>query len=281
MTKNPTFEAPSDKANDEFELNVRTVFISDIHLGTKGCQAEVLLDFLKHCNAQTFYLVGDIVDGWRLKRSWYWPRAHNDVIQKILRKARKGSEVIYVPGNHDEFLRQYHDLAFGDIQIKESPIHTTVDGKRLLVVHGDQYDNVVLYSKWLAFLGDYAYEMLLRLNRPIHKIRSLFGLPHWSLSAYIKLKVKNSVSYISCFEDVVAKDAKEKNVDGVVCGHIHHAEIRQVNGLTYCNDGDWVESCSALVEHWDGRLEIIYWLDRYNLRKNPALKKLNQASVVI
>lgn len=264
----------STDAEQTADLNVRTIFISDIHLGTKGCQADVLLDFLKHSHAQTYFLVGDVIDGWRLKRSWYWPRAHNDVVQKILRKSRKGSEVIYVPGNHDEFLRDYYDLAFGDIQIKENPIHLTADGKKLLVLHGDQYDSVVLYSKWLAFLGDYAYEMLLRLNTPIHKIRNFFGLPHWSLSAYIKHKVKRSVNYISCFEDVVAMDAKEQQVDGVVCGHIHHAEIRDINGLTYCNDGDWVESCSALVEHWDGRLEIIHWLDHYNRRKQQQAKAL-------
>lgn len=248
------------------DLDVRAIFISDVHLGTKGCQANVLLDFLKHSHAQTYYLVGDIVDGWRLKRSWYWPRAHNDVVQKILRKARKGTQIIYVPGNHDEFLRQYHDLSFGDIEIKKDPIHTTADGRRLLIIHGDQYDSVMLYSKWLAFLGDYAYEMLLRLNRPIHSVRNWFGLPHWSLSAYIKHKVKNTVSYISCFEDVVANDARDKGVDGVVCGHIHHAEIRDINGLMYYNDGDWVESCTALVEHWDGRLEIINWLEHYNRR---------------
>ena len=261
---------PGDEPVDK--LHVRTVFISDIHLGTKGCQATILLDFLKHVEADTYYLVGDIVDGWRLKRSWYWPQAHNDVVQKLLRKARKGDKIIYVPGNHDEFARQYYDMAFGDIEIKNNPIHTTADGKKLLVIHGDQYDSVVLYNKWLAHLGDFAYETVLRLNRPLNKVRSWFGWSHWSLSAYLKLKVKNAVSYISCFEEVVAHDAKSKGVDGVVCGHIHHAEIRQINDFTYCNDGDWVESCTALVEHMDGKLEIIRWLDVYNQRyTNKAL----------
>ncbi len=255
------FSGPDDTVA---RLKVRTVFISDVHLGTKGCQAHILLDFLKHCDANTYYLVGDIVDGWRLKRSWYWPQAHNDVVQKLLRKARKGQKIIYVPGNHDEFARQYYDMAFGDIEIQNNPIHITADGKKLLVLHGDQYDNVVLCAKWLAHLGDFAYEMVLRLNRPLNVVRGWFGWSHWSLSAYLKLKVKNAVSYISCFEEVVANDAKSKGVDGVVCGHIHHAEIRQINGLTYCNDGDWVESCTALVEHLDGRLEIIRWLDVYN-----------------
>lgn len=266
MTSKPLANTTAQNDEPTPDLDVRAVFISDIHLGTKGCQATVLLDFLKYSHAETYYLVGDIVDGWRLKRSWYWPRAHNDVVQKILRKARKGSRIIYVPGNHDEFLRAHHGLSFGDIEIKKDPIHTTADGKKLLVIHGDQYDSVMLYSKWLAFLGDYAYEMLLNINRPIHTVRNWLGLPHWSLSAYIKHKVKNTVSYISCFEEVVANDARDKNVDGVVCGHIHHAEIRDINGLLYCNDGDWVESCTALVEHWDGRLEIIPWLEHYNKR---------------
>lgn len=254
----------SDDEQAEFKL--RTIFISDIHLGTKGCQAEVLLDFLKHCHADTYYLVGDIFDGWRLKKSWYWPQSHNDVVQKLLRKARKGSRIIYVPGNHDEFLRHYFDLTFGDVEVKNNPVHETADGKRLLVTHGDQYDNVMLYSRWLAFLGDSAYETLLVLNRPLNKVRSFFGLSHWSLSQYLKLKVKNAVNFISCFESVVAADAKHQHVDGVVCGHIHHAEIREIDGITYCNDGDWVESCTALVEHIDGRLEIMNWLEHYNHR---------------
>ena len=256
----------SHSDDDQAEIKLRTIFISDIHLGTRGCQAEVLLDFLKRCHADTYYLVGDIVDGWRLKKSWYWPQAHNDVVQKLLRKARKGSRIVYVPGNHDEFLRHYFDLSFGDVEIKDNPIHETADGKRLLVIHGDQYDNVMLYSRWLAFLGDSAYETLLLLNGPLNKVRRFFGLSHWSLSQYLKLKVKNAVNFISCFEGVVAADARHRNVDGVVCGHIHHAEIRDIEGITYCNDGDWVESCTALVEHMDGRLEIINWLDHYNRR---------------
>ncbi len=252
--------------NDTYQFQWRSIFISDIHLGTRGCQAEVLLDFLKHCNAQSYYLVGDVVDGWRLQKSWYWPGAHNDVVQKLLRKARKGSQLIYVPGNHDEFLRQYIDLSFGDIQVRHNPVHVTADGRRLLVIHGDQYDNVMLYSRWLAFLGDSAYEMLLRLNQPLNRVRRWMGMPHWSLSQFVKLKVKNAVNFISRFEEVVAADAAHHQVDGVVCGHIHHAEIRDINGITYCNDGDWVESCTALVEHMDGRLEIIHWLDHYNQR---------------
>ena len=261
----------ADHGDDEaVDFRLRTIFISDIHLGTSGCQAEVLLDFLKHCHADTYYLVGDIVDGWRLKKSWYWPQSHNDVVQKLLRKARKGSRIIYVPGNHDEFLRHYFDLSFGDVEVKNNPIHETADGKRLLVIHGDQYDNVMLCSRWLAFLGDSTYEFLLTLNRPINKVRRFFGLSHWSLSQYLKLKVKNAVNFISCFEEVVAADAAHKNVDGVVCGHIHHAEIRDINGLTYCNDGDWVESCTALVEHMDGKLEIMHWLDHYNQRLSQA-----------
>lgn len=259
-------QKPSHHDEEQAEFKLRTIFISDIHLGTRGCQAEVLLDFLKHCHADTYYLVGDIVDGWRLKKSWYWPQSHNDVVQKLLRKARKGSRIIYVPGNHDEFLRHYFDLTFGDVEVKNNPIHETADGKRLLVTHGDQYDNVMLYSRWLAFLGDSAYETLLMLNRPLNRVRRFFGLSHWSLSQYLKLKVKNAVNFISCFETVVAADARHQRVDGVVCGHIHHAEIREIEGVTYCNDGDWVESCTALVEHMDGRLEIMSWLEHYNRR---------------
>jgi UDP-2,3-diacylglucosamine pyrophosphatase LpxH len=272
LPKEWLFNHSPEPQDDEATLKVRTVFISDIHLGTKGCQAAVLLDFLKHCDAQMYYLVGYIVDGWRLKRSWYWPRLHNDVVQKLLRKARKGAQVYYVPGNHDEFLRAYDGLAFGDIEVRHEMTHLTADGRRLLVLHGDQYDNVVLYSKWLAFLGDKAYELLLRLNRAINRIRGWFGLSHWSLSAYLKLRVKNAVSYISCFEQVVANDAKDKGVDGVVCGHIHHAEIRDIDGIIYYNDGDWVESCTALVEHFDGSMEILRWLDVYNERIKKPLK---------
>ncbi len=255
----------------------KTIWISDIHLGTRGCSAEALLDFLKFTESDKLYLVGDIIDGWRLKKTWYWPQAHNDIVQKVLRKARKGTEVIYVCGNHDEVLRQFLGLQFGPIPIVDDDIHETADGKRLLVIHGDQFDGVVRYARWLAVLGDVAYDGMIWVNRWFNSIRRRLGFDYWSLSAYLKAKVKNAVSYISSFEEAVAQAAADRGVDGVVCGHIHKAELRQIGGILYANDGDWVESCTALVEHMDGRLEIIDWADRRQLNawtmspREPAL----------
>ncbi|MGB5948268.1 MAG: UDP-2,3-diacylglucosamine diphosphatase [Parvibaculum sp.] len=237
----------------------RTLFLSDIHLGTPGCKADLLLDFLRHNDAETIYLVGDIIDGWRLKRSWYWTAAHNAVVQELLRKARKGAAIIYIPGNHDEALRDYTGLNFGGADIMGEAIHETADGRRFLVIHGDQFDSVVKYAKWLAHLGDRAYGAALALNNWLHEIRRLFGLPYWSLSSYLKHRVKNAVEYISSYEAAVARSARERGVDGVICGHIHHAEIRAMDGVLYCNDGDWVESCTALAEDEEGTLSIITW----------------------
>ena len=245
--------------SDDLPKPYNAVFISDVHLGTRGCQAELLLDFLRHHEADTLYLIGDIVDGWRLKRSWFWPQAHNDVVQKVLRKARKGTQVIYVPGNHDEAARDYCGLNFGGVQVMREAIHTASDGKRYLIIHGDEFDGVVKYAKWLALLGDWAYNWALRLNHWFNVARKKFGLPYWSLSAYLKQKVKNAVEYIGNYEVAVADAARHRGVDGVICGHIHHAEIRAIDGLIYCNDGDWVESCTGIVEHRDGRLEIVHW----------------------
>lgn len=241
----------------------RTVWISDTHLGTKGCKAELLLDFLKHTRCETLYLVGDIIDGWRLKRSWYWTSVQNDVVQEVLRKARNGARVVYVPGNHDEALRDYTNLAFGGVEVRSEAIHETADGRRLLVLHGDQFDGVVKYARWLALLGDRAYNALLWLNHYFNVARRLLDLPYWSLSAFLKHKVKNAVEFISRFEEAVAAEARKRKVDGVVCGHIHHPEIREIDGILYCNDGDWVESCSALVEQPDGRLEILHWTSNF------------------
>ncbi|MFM2405626.1 MAG: hypothetical protein RL223_3506, partial [Pseudomonadota bacterium] len=245
-----TFDASTGR------LSVRTVFLSDVHLGTSGCQAEALLDFLRTVECETLYLVGDIVDGWQLRRRWFWPQAHNDVVQKVLRKARKGTRVIFVPGNHDEFARRYAGHAFGGIEVVEDCIHQTADGRRLWVMHGDLFDGVIQCARWLAHVGDGLYQLALRLNRVLNSARARFGLPYWSLSRYLKLKVKRAVSFINDFELAVIREARRRGVDGVVCGHIHHAELREVDGLTYANDGDWVESLTALVEHADGRLEI-------------------------
>ncbi len=239
----------------------RSIWISDIHLGTRGCQADMLLDFLKHTESKYLYLVGDIIDGWRMKRAWYWRQEHNDVIQKILRKARKGTRVIYVPGNHDENFRDFAGHRFGRVAVLEETVHTTADGRRFLILHGDRFDGVIKYAKWLAFLGDNAYNAAIAVNMWFNHVRKVFGLPYWSLSAYLKHKVKNAVEYISKFEDAVVEEARRRGTDGVICGHIHTAEMRDMDGVLYCNDGDWVESCTALVEHDDGRLEILRWAD--------------------
>ncbi|MEF7613403.1 UDP-2,3-diacylglucosamine diphosphatase [Aquincola sp. MAHUQ-54] len=240
-------------------LRFRTVWISDLHLGTPGCQAQALLDFLRTVECDTLFLVGDIIDGWQLRRTWYWPQSHNDVIQKLLRKARKGTRVIYVPGNHDEFARRYVEHNFGGIDVAEEWVHRTADGRRLWVIHGDLFDGVIQCAKWLAYVGDSLYEFTLKLNRHVNSLRARLGLPYWSLSKYLKLKVKRAVSYVGDFENAVAREARRRGMQGVVCGHIHHAEMRDIDGILYANDGDWVESLTALVEHADGRLEILDW----------------------
>jgi UDP-2,3-diacylglucosamine pyrophosphatase LpxH len=247
----------ADLPDSASALRVRTVWISDLHLGTPGCQARALLDFLRDTECDTLYLVGDIIDGWQLRRSWYWPQSHNDVVQKLLRKARKGTRVVFVPGNHDEFARHFVTHTFGGIEVVEDCMHVTADGRRLWITHGDLFDGVVQCARWLALLGDAAYEFSLKVNRWFNRARARMGLPYWSLSKYLKHKVKRAVSYIDDFEAAVAREAKKRGAHGVVCGHIHHAEMREIDGILYCNDGDWVESLTALVEHHDGRLEII------------------------
>jgi UDP-2,3-diacylglucosamine pyrophosphatase LpxH len=239
----------------------RAIWLSDIHLGSRGCRAEFLLDFLRHNEADHIYLLGDIVDGWRLRRQWYWPRLHNDVVQKLLRKARKGADIIYVAGNHDEFLRDFLGLSFGGIRVEDEAVHTTADGRRILMLHGDRFDGVVRYAKWLAVLGDWAYEFALFVNRHFNAVRRRLGYPYWSLSSYLKHRVKNAVNFISDFERLVAEEAARRDVEVVVCGHIHKAEMRYIDGTLYCNTGDWVESCTAMVEDADGRLRVLHWAD--------------------
>lgn len=244
--------------NSQPETNrFRTIFISDIHLGSKDCQAIKLLDFLKNYDADVIYLVGDIIDGWKLRRNWYWPQSHNDVVQKLLRKARKGTRIIYIPGNHDEFMRDFLELNFGEIEIYDQIIHETASGKTLLVVHGDQFDVVVAHAKWLAYFGDKAYSIALWSNRWVNATRRRLGLPYWSLSAWAKLKVKKAVNFISRFEHFLVAEARSNKASGVVCGHIHHAADRRIDGIRYLNCGDWVESCSAIVEYHDGSLELL------------------------
>lgn len=251
----------------------RTVWISDVHLGTRGCNAALLLDFLRTAECEVLYLVGDIVDGWRLRKGWYWPDAHNEVVRRVLKMAHRGTRVVLIAGNHDEMLRPYAGMNFGGVQVALDAIHLTADGRRLLVTHGDEFDAVVLYARWLAFLGDKAYALLLRANVLFNAVRRRFKLPYWSLSAYLKKRVKNAVQFICAYEEAVAAAARERQVDGVVCGHIHSAEIRQIGDITYYNDGDWVESCTALVEEPDGAMRLIDWAEeaRRAARGAPAL----------
>jgi len=237
----------------------RALFISDVHLGTRGCQADRLLDFLRHHEADVIYLVGDIVDGWALRSGWYWPQPHNDVVQKLLRQARKGARLIYIPGNHDEFLRNYYGTHFGGIEVVENTIHETADGKRYLVVHGDMFDLIVTQARWLALLGDKAYDFAISMNRFFNLLLRVFGRPYWSLSKWAKMKVKNAVNFIGAFEKALATEAKHHQVDGVICGHIHTAALHDDFGLRYINCGDWVESCTAAVENMDGTFEIVTW----------------------
>jgi len=248
----------------------RTIWVSDIHLGTRGCNAQMLIDFLDSTDSETMYLVGDIIDGWRLKRSWYWPSSHNDIVWRVMKRAKRGTRVVFIPGNHDEMFRQFAGLTFGGIEIRRNAIHETADGRRLMVTHGDEFDTVVMCHRWLAFAGDFAYETLMRLNVVINAVRQWFDLPYWSLSKHAKNKVKNAVEFISRFEEAVAHDAGERGVDGVVCGHIHTAEIRQFGDIVYYNDGDWVEGCTALVEHFDGTMEVLHWADEIAARRHVA-----------
>ncbi len=242
-------------------IRFRTIWISDLHLGTTGCQAARLLEFLQATESDTLYLVGDIIDGWQLKRRWYWDQVHNNVVQTVLKKAKKGTNVIFVPGNHDEAVRQFIDLDFGGIKVRDELVHVTAQGKRMLVLHGDRFDGVIACAKWLAYVGDSLYTVILKFNQVFNNWRARAGLPYWSLSQYLKLKVKNAVSYISSFENALADEARKRGLDGVICGHIHKPEIRDIDGITYCNDGDWVESLSALVEDASGELRLVSWHD--------------------
>jgi UDP-2,3-diacylglucosamine pyrophosphatase LpxH len=244
---------------DPWCLRHRAIFISDVHLGTRACQAEALLDFLKHHEADTLYLVGDIVDFWRLKRGPVWPQSHNDVMQKLLRKARKGTRIVFIPGNHDEAVRDYCGMRFGGIEIVRDCLHTTAAGLRLLVLHGDEFDVVVRYARWLALLGDRSYELALRLNAPLNWLRRHLGWGYWSLAGYLKYRVKSAVAYIGEFEHALSEEARRRRADGVVCGHIHHAADRDIGGVRYLNCGDWVESCTALVEEVSGDIRVVRW----------------------
>lgn len=243
-------------------LRYRSIWISDVHLGFRGCRAEFLLDFLHNTESEYLYLVGDIIDVWEMKKRLFWPQAHNNVIRTVLGKAKRGTKVIYIPGNHDEVLRDFVDMDFGNVSIRRDAVHVTATGKRLLVLHGDEFDSVVQCSRWLAMLGNRVYDWLLYCNRWVNVFRRKLGFPYWSLAAYLKHRVKNAMQFISDFEQAVARETHKRGVDGVICGHIHRAEITTHGSMLYCNDGDWVESCTALVEKHDGRLELLSWSDQ-------------------
>lgn len=254
----------------------RSIFISDVHLGTRGCKAELLTDFLHRNKCDTLYIVGDLIDGWQLQRRWYWDNAQTALVQTLLKIAEDGTSVIYIPGNHDEFLRPFCGRSICGIDIRDETIHHTADGRRLLVLHGDKFDGIISCAKWLAHIGDAAYAFALALNDRLYTVRRHLGLPYWSLSAFLKNKVKKAVEYVSRYEETVAAAAATMDVDGIVCGHIHQAEIRQIGRIQYLNDGDWVESCTALVENALGHMEILHWApyltasDHAGASKQPA-----------
>ena len=268
-------EAPPrnlEQAGQAAKLRFRSIWLSDIHLGTRGCKIDFLLDFLRNTESEYLYLAGDIIDAWQLKKSWYWPQSHNEALRLVLRKAGRGTQVYYIPGNHDEFLRGYTDMRFGGISLLDDMVHVTADGRRFLIIHGDAFDGVVSHARWVAALGDWSYQFALRANSMLNRVRRHLGYPYWSLSAYLKEKVKNAVSFISSYEQALVEAARERRVEGVVCGHIHKADLRDIEGITYANDGDWVESCTALVEHDSGELEILRWAEMRHFSFHDTLQ---------
>ncbi|MFN3744385.1 MAG: UDP-2,3-diacylglucosamine diphosphatase [Hyphomicrobiaceae bacterium] len=262
---------PSERLTAKPHPPYRAVFISDIHLGTRTAQAPALLDFLRIVEADTYYLVGDIVDFWRVRRGPHWPQAHNDVLQKLLRKVRKGSRLIFIPGNHDEGLRDFCGMHFGGIEVERNCIHETATGQRYIVMHGDEFDIVVRHAKWIAFLGDRGYEAALWLNNPLNWVRRHLGLGYWSFSAYLKNRVKKAVAFIGAYEEAVAGEARRHGADGIICGHIHHAANRRIGDVHYLNCGDWVESCTAIVETREGELRLIQWAADTAWRTSPSV----------
>jgi len=262
-------------------IRLRTVFISDVHLGFKGCRAEFLLDFLRRVECQQLYLAGDIIDVWSLTRSFYWPQAHNDVIRTILGKAKHGTRVVYVPGNHDRPFRDHDGLVLGNVEIVKEAVHATADGRRFLVLHGDEFDGIVRASPMLESLGNRAYAAALRLNRYVNALRQRLGYPYWSVAAFLKHKVKNAVTYIASFERALAVEARRRGVDGVICGHIHRAGITEIDGIAFCNDGDWVESCTALVEDFQGRLSLLRWTETVEVLVGDQALPLMEGAVAL
>ena len=256
----------------------RTLWISDVHLGTTGCKAAHLTDFLKENSCETLYLVGDIIDGWKLKQGFFWPQEHTNVVRKVLTKSKRGTQVRYVTGNHDDFLRKFVDfgLTLGNIRIVNEAVHETADGRRLLVIHGDQFDVITRYHKWIALAGDALNEGTMSFNYWFNKARGVLGMRYWSLSAFAKQHVKTAVNVVSSFEESLARECKRRGLDGVVCGHIHHADARPMHGVMYYNCGDWVESCTALAEDFNGKLSIVRWVSDEQLNQNPAVVPLRK-----
>lgn len=276
MARLPQTAKPGNAQREEGKTHYRTVWVSDVHLGTPGCKAEHLVEFLKSHTCDTLYLVGDIIDGWKLKNTFYWPQEHTNVIRKVLTKAKRGTKVYYITGNHDEFLRKFvgFKIDLGNIRFANELIHHTADGQRLLITHGDAFDVITRYHAWIAMTGDALYENAMRFNFWFNKARSLMGMRYWSLSAFAKQHVKTAVNVVSTFEESVARECKRRKLDGVVCGHIHHAEIRDIGGVTYLNCGDWVESCTALAEDMNGKISIINWVTLDHLNQSAKVTPL-------
>ncbi|MGH8432067.1 MAG: UDP-2,3-diacylglucosamine diphosphatase [Solimonas sp.] len=271
-----------DESQREEKTHYRTIWISDVHLGTSGCKAEHLVEFLKSHTCDTLYLVGDIVDGWKLTGGWYWPQEHTNVVRKILTKAKRGTQVIYVTGNHDEFLRKFVDyrLEFGNMRLVNEAVHTTADGRQLLVIHGDYFDVITRYHKWIALAGDALYESTMCFNYWFNRGRALLGMRYWSLSAFAKQHVKTAVNVVSTFEESLAHECRRRKLDGVVCGHIHHAEARDIGGVRYYNCGDWVESCTALTEDQNGHIQVLHWVTMDHLNQSPKVMPLNKPAAM-
>jgi UDP-2,3-diacylglucosamine pyrophosphatase LpxH len=279
------FETQASQSHLVHKFCFRTIWLSDIHLGTRGCKAEFLIDFLENTESEILYLVGDIIDAWQLRKNWYWPAAHHEVIRLLFRKAQLGTRIFYIPGNHDEIFRDYAHINLGGVMLLNEIVHTAADGRRYLVIHGDAYDGIVTYAKWLALLGDWAYNRALEFNSVFNYVRRKLGYPYWSLSAYLKQQVKQAVSFISNFEAALVEEARRRSLDGVICGHIHKADLVEHDGFVYANDGDWVESCTALTEDTDGSLALLHWTEmRHHLQLGtsmpPGLQTNGRAATV-
>ncbi|NKI17731.1 UDP-2,3-diacylglucosamine diphosphatase [Spongiibacter sp. KMU-166] len=266
-------------------MRYKTVWLSDIHLGFKDCRAEYLLDFLAKVECDSIYLIGDVIDLWAMKRSLFWPSSHYDVLRSLFNKANAGTRIVYIPGNHDEPFRDYVGNIFGPIEIRKDAVYTTVKGKRLLMFHGDCLDEHIQLRKWENLIGDAAYDLLLFLNRWANFFRRRSGRHYWSLATYIKQRIPNARQVIEVFEQAAVQEAAARNLDGVICGHIHQPALKEIDGLLYCNDGDWIENCTVLTEDDAGNMELLQWtekqtsLDKWLVNETPAqVLPLRQAS---